>query len=85
LSSNTSWYNPTQAFAMLVGRFLLIIPVLAMAGTLGHKQPVAASAGTFPTDRPLFAGLLLGIVVIVAGLTFFPVLALGPIAEALSQ
>ena len=85
LSSNTSWYNPTQAFAMLVGRFLLIVPVLAIAGTLGSKQPVAASAGTFPTDRPLFAGLLLGIVIIVAGLTFFPVLALGPIAEALSQ
>jgi K+-transporting ATPase ATPase A chain len=85
LSSNTAWYNPTQAFAMLVGRFLLIIPVLAIAGTLGRKQPVAASAGTFPTDRPLFAVLLLGIVVIVAGLTFFPALALGPIAEALGQ
>ena len=85
LSSDSAWYNPTQAFAMLVGRFLLIIPVLAIAGTLGRKQAVAASAGTFPTDRPLFAGLLLGIVVIVAGLTFFPVLALGPIAEALSQ
>jgi K+-transporting ATPase ATPase A chain len=85
LSSNNAWYNPTQAFAMLVGRFLLIIPVLAIAGTLGRKQPVAASAGTFPTDRPLFAVLLLGIVVIVAGLTFFPALALGPIAEALGQ
>jgi K+-transporting ATPase ATPase A chain len=84
LSSNTDWYNPTQAFAMLVGRFLLIIPVLALAGTLARKQPVPVSAGTFPTDRPLFAALLLGVMAIVAGLTFFPVLALGPIAEALS-
>ncbi|HEY6628692.1 MAG TPA: potassium-transporting ATPase subunit KdpA [Acidimicrobiia bacterium] len=85
LSSNTDWYNPTQALAMLVGRFFLIIPVLAIAGTLVRKPQLASSAGTFPTDRPLFAALLLGVVAIVAGLTFFPVLALGPIAEALSM
>ncbi len=83
-ASNTAWYNPVQSFAMLAGRFLLIVPVLAIAGSLGRKQVVAAGPGTFPTHNPLFVGLLVGVVVIVAGLTFFPVLALGPIVEALS-
>ena len=69
---------------MLVGRFFLIVPALAIAGSLARKQPVPASAGTFPTGTPLFAGLLVGVVVIVVGLTYFPVLALGPIVEHLS-
>ena len=68
---------------MLIGRFLLIIPVLAIAGSLGRKQRVPATAGTFPTDTALFAGLLTGVVVIVVGLTYFPVLSLGPIVEHL--
>jgi K+-transporting ATPase ATPase A chain len=68
---------------MLIGRFALIIPTLALAGALVKKDRVPASAGTFPTDTPLFAGLLLGVTVIVAGLTFFPALALGPIVEQL--
>ena len=83
LTGNTDWYNTTLGLAMLVGRFLLIVPVLAIAGSLARKQPVPASAGTFPTGTPLFAGLLVGVVVIVVGLTYFPVLALGPIVEQL--
>ncbi|HKZ25483.1 MAG TPA: potassium-transporting ATPase subunit KdpA [Acidimicrobiia bacterium] len=83
LSSNTPFFNITQALAMLVGRFFLIIPVLAIAGSLVRKQPSATTEGSFPTDSPLFVGLLIGVIVIVAGLTFFPVLSLGPIAEAL--
>ena len=63
---------------MLVGRFFLIIPVLAIAGSLVRKQPVPATAGTFPTDTPLFAGLLIGVMLIVAGLTFFPALRSAP-------
>ena len=81
--SNTNWYNTTMGITMLVGRFFLIIPMLAIAGSLVRKQPTPATAGTFPTDTPLFGGLLTAIVVIVAGLTFFPVLALGPIVEHL--
>jgi K+-transporting ATPase ATPase A chain len=84
LNGNTNWFNTTLGFAMLIGRFLLIIPVLAIAGSLGRKQTVPASAGTFPTGTPLFAGLLVGVVLIVVGLTYFPVLALGPIVEHLS-
>ena len=68
---------------MLGGRFLLIVPVLALAGSLARKQTVPASAGTFPTGTPLFVGLLVGVVLIVVGLTYFPVLALGPIVEQL--
>ena len=83
LSSNTPFFNIAQALAMLGGRFFLIIPVLAMAGSLVRKQPSATTEGSFPTDSPLFVGLLIGVIVIVAGLTFFPVLSLGPIAEAL--
>ena len=66
---------------MLLGRFLPMIAVLALAGSLAGKQPVPASAGTLPTDGPLFTGLLIGVVIIVGGLTFFPALALGPIVE----
>ncbi len=83
LTSNTDWYNTTQGLAMLVGRFLLIVPALAIAGALARKQQTPATAGTFPTGTPLFGGLLVGVVLIVVGLTYFPVLALGPIVEQL--
>ena len=83
LTTNTNWYNVTQGITMLVGRFFLIIPMLGIAGSLVRKQPVPANVGTFPTDTPLFGGLLAAIVVIVAGLTFFPVIALGPVVEHL--
>jgi K+-transporting ATPase ATPase A chain len=81
LSANTPWYNTTLGIAMLLGRFAYIVPVLAIAGSLVGKPRVAASAGTFPTDRPLFVGLLIGIILILGGLQFFPALALGPIVE----
>ncbi|MBV8950176.1 MAG: potassium-transporting ATPase subunit KdpA, partial [Actinobacteria bacterium] len=76
-------FNTTGALAMLVGRFLLMIPALAIAGSLARKQTVPASTGTFPTNGPLFATLLTGVIVIVVGLTYFPVVALGPIIEHL--
>ena len=69
---------------MLAGRFLPIVLVLALAGSLARKQPVPVTAGTFPTGTPLFAGLLVGVILIVVALTYFPVLALGPILEHLS-
>lgn len=84
IDSADPWYTTTIGISMLVGRFFLIIPALAIAGSLGRKQAVPETAGTFPTHTPLFGGLLVGVVLIVAGLTFFPALALGPIAEALS-
>jgi K+-transporting ATPase ATPase A chain len=84
LTGNTDWYNITLGLAMLAGRFLQIVPVLAIAGSLARKQPVPPSAGTFPTGTPLFAGLLGGVILIIIGLTYFPVLALGPIVEQLS-
>jgi potassium-transporting ATPase potassium-binding subunit len=83
LTGNTDWYNTTLGLAMLGGRFLLIVPALALAGSLARKQTVPPSAGTFPTGTPLFVGLLIGVVLIVVGLTFFPVLSLGPIVEQL--
>ncbi len=83
LSGNTDWYNTTLGICMLVGRFALMVPVLAIAGSLGRKQTVPPSSGTFPTGTPLFSLLLGGIAVIVVGLTYFPVLALGPIVEHL--
>ncbi|MBX4894680.1 potassium-transporting ATPase subunit KdpA [Rhizobium bangladeshense] len=83
LTGNTPWYNITLGIGMLAGRFLVIIPALAIAGSLITKKAVPASAGTFPTDGPLFVGLLVGTILIVAGLTFFPALALGPIVEHL--
>ncbi len=85
LSGNTDWYNTTLGLSMLVGRFLIIVPALAIAGSLARKQPVPPSSGTFPTGTPLFTGLLVGTVVIVVGLTYFPVLALGPIVEHLGH
>jgi K+-transporting ATPase ATPase A chain len=83
LTGNTPWYNVTLGIAMLAGRFLVIIPALAIAGSLAAKKTVPASNGTFPTDGPLFVGLLTGTIVIVGGLTFFPALALGPVIEHL--
>jgi K+-transporting ATPase ATPase A chain len=83
LTGNTDWYNTTLGLSMLVGRFVLIVPALALAGSLARKQTVPPSAGTFPTGTPLFVGLLVGVVLIVVGLAYFPVLALGPIAEHL--
>jgi potassium-transporting ATPase potassium-binding subunit len=84
LSGNTPWFNTTLGICMLMGRFLLIVPVLAIAGSLGRKQKVPESQGTFPTGTPLFAGLLVGVVLIIGGLTYFPVIALGPLVEHLS-
>jgi K+-transporting ATPase ATPase A chain len=84
LSGNTQWFNTTLAICFLVGRFVLMIPALAIAGSLGRKQALPPSAGTFPTGTPLFAGLITSVTVVVVGLTYFPVLALGPIAEHLS-
>jgi K+-transporting ATPase ATPase A chain len=81
LNANTPFYNLTIGFAMLMGRFLLIVPVLAIAGSLAAKKTVPASAGTLPTTGPLFVGLVFGVTMIVGGLTFFPALALGPVVE----
>jgi K+-transporting ATPase ATPase A chain len=83
LTGNTNWFNITGGISMLVGRFFLMIPVLAIAGSVGRKQPTPATAGTFPTNTGLFATLLTGVVVIVVGLTYFPVIALGPVVEHL--
>ena len=81
LSANTPWYNLTLGFAMLIGRFLFLIPLLAAAGSLARKKKIPATSGTFPTHGPLFVSLLVGTVVLVGALTFFPALALGPIVE----
>ncbi|MGB6796691.1 MAG: potassium-transporting ATPase subunit KdpA [Xanthobacteraceae bacterium] len=85
LSANTLFYNVTGAIAMGVGRFWMIIPTMAIAGSLAAKKTVPASAGTFPTTGGLFVGLVVGVIVIVGGLTFFPALALGPIVEQLAM
>ena len=85
LSGNTPWFNITLGIGMLMGRFLVIVPALAIAGSLAAKKTVPASAGTFPTDGTLFVGLLVGVIVIVGGLTFFPALAVGPIIEHLAM
>ena len=81
LNGNTPWFNTTLGLAMLLGRFCYVVPVLALAGSLAGKRKAAASAGTFPTDGPLFVGLLLGVIVILYLLQYFPVLALGPVVE----
>ena len=83
LTGNTDWFNTTLALAMLFGRFVLIVLVLALAGALARKQPVPPSAGTFPTGTPMFTGLLVGVILVVVGLTYVPTLALGPILEHL--
>jgi K+-transporting ATPase ATPase A chain len=85
ITANTQWMDTTLGVAMLVGRFMLIVPVLGIAGSLARKQPSPTTAGTFPTHTPLFGGLVIGVTLIVAGLTFFPALALGPIVEHLSM
>jgi potassium-transporting ATPase potassium-binding subunit len=81
ISANTMFYNTTIGLAMFIGRFLMIVPMVAIAGSLAAKKIVPASAGTFPTNGPLFVGLLVGVILIVGGLTFFPALALGPLVE----
>jgi len=81
ITGNTLFYNTTGAVAMFVGRFFMIIPAMAIAGSLAAKKTLATSAGTFPTHGGLFVGLLVGVILIVGGLTFFPALALGPIVE----
>lgn len=83
LSANTRWYNTTIGLAMLIGRFLVIVPTLAVAGSLGRKKRVPPSPGTFPVTTPLFTVLLVSVIVIVGALTFFPALSLGPIVEHL--
>ena len=81
LSANTPFYNTSLGIAMLIGRFAIIVPMLAIAGSLASKRALAPSAGTFPTQGPLFVGLLVTVILIVGGLTFLPALVLGPIAE----
>ena len=83
ITVNTVWYNTALGLAMLLGRFLPILLVLALAGSLARQQPVPVSAGTLPTHRPQFVGLLTGVTLILVALTFFPALALGPLAEGI--
>src|SRR6185295_10991107 len=83
LGANTRWYNVTIALSTLIGRFFMIIPMLAIAGSLGRKKRIPPSPGTFPVTTPLFSALLVAVVVIVGALTFFPALSLGPIVEHL--
>src|SRR5262245_31104463 len=85
LTGNTPFYNITGGIAMLVGRFIMIVPTMAIAGSLAAKKSVPPSAGTFPTTGALFIGLLVGVILIVGGLTFFPALALGPVVEHLAM
>jgi K+-transporting ATPase ATPase A chain len=85
INANTLFFNITGGVAMFVGRFFMIIPAMAIAGSLVQKKSIAASAGTFPTTGGLFIGLVVGVIVIVGGLTFFPALALGPIVEHLAM
>ena len=85
LTGNTMWYNVTGGLAMLVGRYFVIIPAMAIAGALAAKKMVPASAGTFPTHGGLFVGLLVGVILITGGLIYFPALALGPIVEHLAM
>jgi K+-transporting ATPase ATPase A chain len=82
--ADTPWFNGALGVAMLVGRFFLIVPAVALAGSLAAKPRIPASSGTLPTHGPLFGGLVTGVVLIISGLTFFPALALGPIVEQLS-
>ncbi len=84
ITAATDWMDTTLGVAMLMGRFFLMIPILGIAGSLARKQVMPATTGTFPTHTPLFVGLVIGVVFIVGGLTFFPALALGPIIEQLS-
>jgi K+-transporting ATPase ATPase A chain len=81
ITVNTPYYDLTLGLAMLIGRFLFLIPILAAAGSLAAKKKVPVTSGTFPTHGPLFVGLLVGTVIIVAALTYFPAVSLGPIVE----
>jgi potassium-transporting ATPase potassium-binding subunit len=81
INANTNWYNTTLGLSMLIGRFLMIIPILGIAGSMLNKKTVVPGPGTFPTDGPLFTALLVAVIVIVGALTFFPALCLGPIVE----
>jgi potassium-transporting ATPase potassium-binding subunit len=81
--ANTPWFNTVLGLCMLFGRFLPIILVLALAGSLARQKPVPASSGTFPTHKPLFVGMVVGVTLVLVALTFLPVLALGPLAEGL--
>jgi K+-transporting ATPase ATPase A chain len=81
ITANTPWYDLTLGLAMLMGRFLFLIPLLAAAGSLARKKKIPATRGTLPTHGPLFVALLVGTVILVGALTFFPALALGPIVE----
>ncbi|MCX5310142.1 potassium-transporting ATPase subunit KdpA [Streptomyces sp. NBC_00154] len=85
LNADTQWFNTTIGLAMLLGRFLPMVFVLALAGSLAEQRPVPATAGTLRTEKPLFTGLLVGTILIVTGLTYFPALALGPLAEGLAS
>jgi len=85
LSANTPFYNTMIAAAMLIGRFIFIVPMMAVAGSLAQKKLVAPSAGTFPTHAPLFVGLLVGVILIIGGLTYFPAVSLGPIVEQVAM
>ncbi|MEU5683108.1 potassium-transporting ATPase subunit KdpA [Streptomyces venezuelae] len=84
LNADTQWFNSTIGLAMLLGRFLPMVFVLALAGSLAEQQPVPRTAGTLRTEKPLFTGLLVGTIMIITGLTYFPALALGPLAEGLA-
>ncbi|KPC64228.1 potassium-transporting ATPase subunit A, partial [Streptomyces sp. NRRL F-6602] len=85
LNADTPWFNTTTGIAMLLGRFLPMVFVLALAGSLAEQRPVPATAGTLRTDKPLYSGLLVATILIVTGLTYFPALALGPLAEGLAS
>ncbi|WP_327326534.1 potassium-transporting ATPase subunit KdpA [Streptomyces sp. NBC_01210] len=85
LNADTQWFNTTIGLAMLLGRFLPMVFVLALAGSLAEQKPVPATAGTLRTNKPLFTGLLVGTILIITGLTYFPALALGPLAEGLAS
>ncbi|MFD4321430.1 potassium-transporting ATPase subunit KdpA, partial [Streptomyces sp. NPDC058548] len=84
LNADTQWFNTTIGIAMLLGRFLPMVFVLALAGSLAEQKPVPETAGTLRTEKPLFTGLLVGTILIITGLTYFPALALGPLAEGLA-
>jgi K+-transporting ATPase ATPase A chain len=85
ISANTLFYNTTLGLAMFIGRFLMIVPMLAIAGSLAKKKIVPASGGTFPTNGALFVGLLIGVILITGGLIYFPAVALGPVVEHFSM
>ena len=85
LTGNTPFYNIIGGIDMLIGRFGIMIPAIALGGALAAKNVVSAGAGTFRTDNPMFIGLLVGVIIIVGGLTFFPAVSLGPIVEQFSK